>query len=53
MVSERYASRTYLVSSLQKTVFAEHAVDEDDGRKGKKKDWESVKKKCIAQFQSQ
>ena len=32
-----HLSRTYLASNLQKTVFAEHAVDEDDGKKGKKK----------------
>ena len=32
-------TRTYLASNLQKTVFAEHAVDEDDGKKGKKKAW--------------
>ena len=31
------ALRTYLASNLQKTVFAEHAVDDDDGKKGKKK----------------
>eukprot|EP00438_Fugacium_kawagutii_P028264 Skav219405 [mRNA] locus=scaffold1139:98792:109516:+ [translate_table: standard] len=31
------ALMTYLASNLQKTVFAEHAVDEDDGKKGKKK----------------
>lgn len=30
-------ARTYLASNLQKTVFAEHAIDEDDGKKGKKK----------------
>mmetsp|Transcript_55072 Transcript_55072/g.129263 ORF Transcript_55072/g.129263 Transcript_55072/m.129263 type:complete len:288 (-) Transcript_55072:22-885(-) len=29
---------TYLTSNLQKTVFAEHAVDDLDGKKGKKKD---------------
>ncbi|CAE7284364.1 SAMS2 [Symbiodinium natans] len=29
---------TYLASNLQKTVFAEHAVDDDDVKKGKKKD---------------
>ncbi|CAE7541463.1 SAMS2 [Symbiodinium necroappetens] len=29
---------TYLASNLQKTVFAEHAVDDLDGKKGKKKD---------------
>ena len=31
------SARTYLASNLQKTVFAEHAIDEDDGKKGKKK----------------
>lgn len=36
---------TYLASNLQKTVFAEHAVDEDDGKKGKKKDRQAGKQR--------
>lgn len=38
-------SLTYLASNLQKTVFAEHAIDEDDGKKGKKKDRQAGKQR--------
>mmetsp|Transcript_35005 Transcript_35005/g.80608 ORF Transcript_35005/g.80608 Transcript_35005/m.80608 type:complete len:286 (+) Transcript_35005:133-990(+) len=36
---------TYLASNLQKTVFAEHAVDDGDVKKGKKKDKQAGKQR--------